>query len=250
MKINGLIPLVLVAFSFSQALSFSAARAGDDSAAAKAKPNTAPQPNTAAKPNVGGPANTKNPKAGDPTGRNNSEFQIETQAVGKMIVVGPNGEVQIQDFNGQGNDVLKDLLDKLPDDLRGEFEKLQALDGLKGLPAGGLNQGVSGKVKIVTIGPDGVRQEVESDLGTPLPGNPIGADVDVAELLKKAGVNLPPEAQQALEAAQKANRKVPQKAGVGQAQPANDLGSKLDKILERLEKIEKEVANLKAQKSR
>lgn len=189
----------------------------------------------------GGAPNAQGAKVGDQAESSNSEFKIETQAVGRMVMVGPDGEVHIQDFNGQGNEIFKELLDKLPDDVRKEFEKLQAGNGLNGLPVDDVNRAVSGKVKIVTIGPDGVRREVESDLGS-TPNQTPGLPPDVGALLKKAGVTLPPEAQQALEAAGKATGK--------RAENAGDLGSKLDKILERLEKIEKDVANLKAQKAK
>lgn len=213
----------LLAFS-----SMSLASRADDEASPKAKSNPAGKtvvggatitvgPNGEVK--VSGLKEAKSPKAADKAGKGSPKVEIETHVIGKAIIVGPDGKVEVKDLKD-----LKGLEEGFPKELLDKAAK------------------VTGKVKVVTIGPDGKRQESESDIGSVSGDSPFGIQVDLGDLLKKAGVTLPPDAQKALEAAGKT-------AG-SQAGKSDDISAKLDKILERLERVEKDVAKLKTQKGK
>ena len=157
------------------------------------------------------------------------DVQVENHVFGKVITIGPDGKVEVKEWKNSGTDLPKEFLDKLPKEARQQFEKAMSGKNLGG--------GVTGKAKVVVIDPSGNRQEVETEFGHPLEGKPFEPTKEISEFLRKAGVELPPEARAALEGAQK--------TPLTPAGKPTDIGTKLDQILERLERIEKELATLK-----
>jgi hypothetical protein len=158
--------------------------------------------------------------------------KVETMRIGKVITVGPDGKMEVKDIGGE---LPKEVLDKLPKEIQDHLKKGR-------LPAGPGDCVAGGKMKIV-VENNGQRQEYESDLGDDaLKQLPQGL---LDEVLKKAGDDLPPEAKEALKAATHA-----MKAGQKPLAPTKgqeDVAKKLDKILERLERLEGDVQALKAQ---
>lgn len=174
-------------------------------------------------------AGKKQPDADKKADQAAQDVQVETRVFGKVITVGPDGKVEVKEWKNLEAALPKEFLDKLPQEARQQFEK--ALSGKK------LEGGVTGKAKVVVIDPHGNRQEVETEFGQPLEGQPLDPTKEISEWLKKAGVDLPPEARAVLEGAKK--------AALSPGGKPVDVGTKLDQILERLERIEKELANLK-----
>jgi hypothetical protein len=180
-----------------------------------------------------------------PAGKEKSNGGVETFSFGKVIVLGPDGKTEVQEFKELDEALPKEILEKLPAQVRKELEKNAAgkAEATKGKAGKGAKAAaeasaqVMGKMKVITIGPDGKVQESETEFGGKPGDNPLGVQLDIADLLKKAGVALPAEAQQALEAAGK--------PAPANAEKANDVDTKLDKILQRLERIEKELSKLK-----
>jgi len=179
------------------------------------------------------PAARADAPATQPTTTAAPDVKIETQVLGKAIVIGPDGKVQTVDLN---TGVPGDVLNKLPKEIQDEVGKAvgqafaETLGGAGKAPAG--TSGMIGKMKVITIGPDGKTHETDSDLN--LPGL-HGGNLD--EILKKAGVDLPAEARDAL----KAGNKNPALGA-----KADEISAKLDKILDRLDKLEKEIGALRA----
>jgi hypothetical protein len=223
-------------------------------------------------------------------GKTPPEFGLElkTLKLGKVITVGPDGKSFILEFRGEPP---KEVLDKLPKDIREKIQK----EGPRWIVPGGENLVISGKVVVES---NGKRQElVLPDLR--------GSDlrrryaVDFEEFLRKAGDKLPAEPKQALEAvaqamnaqereavmqASKAQEAVAQAVKAqeafaqavkaqqqeavvqaaraqeaiaravkardqlygGRAKAADDINAKLDKILDRLERMDKELQAIKA----
>jgi hypothetical protein len=162
-----------------------------------------------------------------------SDLKLETLGIGKVFVIGPDGEGDVKEFEGK---IPKEILDKLPEELRKAIQKEPS------------SRRAFGKMKLV-IEMDGKRQEFESDLGGL--GDLEGLPFDIFdEILDKAKDKLPkdqlpPEVIQALGNA----RQVMKTEGKKHADPAadsNDLSAKLDKILDRLDRLEKDVKELKA----
>jgi hypothetical protein len=105
----------------------------------------------------------------------------------------------------------------------------------------------------VTVEIDGERKEFESNWGSSRDTSPPvikGFSFGMIEdALRKHGDELPPEVKQSLEAATKAMLKAHITVRKGDATPTvkpRDIGAKLDMILERLERVEKEVKSLEA----
>jgi len=157
------------------------------------------------------------------------DVQVKTICIGKVITVGPDGKIETKDI---GDELPKDVLDKLPKEIR---EQLKEAHGQAG--EGGF--GIAGKVKIL-VDNDGKKQEFEADL------TDGDAFKQLDEALKKAGTDLPPEAREAIKAASQILKGVAPK-DAAQAKSPDGISAKLDKILDRLDRLEGDVKALKAQ---
>ena len=174
----------------------------------------------------GGAAKPKGKKPAVP------EVKMETFGFGKVIVVGPDGKIETKDF---GAELPKEVLDMLPKEIRDRINK-----GPAAIAPGG---GISGRMKIV-VDNNGQRQEYEADLGGDGTLKQLPPSV-FDEVLKHAGDKLPAEAKEALKAASQAMKAGSEKFQ-GQAKGNEDIAGKLDKILDRLERLEGEVKALQA----
>lgn len=149
-------------------------------------------------------------------------------------------------------------------------------------PAAKANAIVQGEIRVIVVGPDGKRSESVMKLGDGQATVLGGAGITLTPLLESKGVKLPEEARKALEAAERARKQaaeaterarkqiaeatvtieqrsgeikagtVPAGAGVvvssgSGAKTRGDIHAKLDKILERLDSLEKEVKAIKTQ---
>ncbi len=166
------------------------------------------------------------------------KVKVEKIGVGKVIIIRPDGKTEVKEFNTQ---LPKEVLDKLPKEIRDRIQ--QGLEKCAKCvscgPAG------SGKMRIV-IEKDGKRQELELDLGT------SGED------LRKQGIQPPPEVQKVIKIlaqAKKADESLARLKKVQipptgvQAKAPVDINAKLDKILERLDRLEKDIKALKTKKN-
>jgi hypothetical protein len=161
-------------------------------------------------------------------------IKVETMSVGKVIMLGPDGKVEIKDI---GAGIPKEVLDKLPKDLRDQIMKGPAAVGKNGVRA-------AGKMKIV-VENNGKRQEYEADLG----GGGVAIkqlpSAVIDDILKTAGDDLPAEIKEKLQATSQAIKAAEHQKAHGQT-GQDAIGAKLDKILDRLERVENDVKALKA----
>lgn len=180
------------------------------------------------------------------------EFKIETLRLGKMIVIGPDGKMETRDF---GDEVPADVLKNLPKEVRDQIEKIvqPKVDSRPKVPARGA---LAGSVRIIMekdgkllkIEADNVQINMEKD-GKPLKIEADLSGVDVLKQLEKAigdaGDNLPADPQKILKAAMQAlGGTTP--TGQTPARQADEISRKLDQILDRMERLEKELRQLKA----
>jgi hypothetical protein len=182
------------------------------------------------------------------------ELKLE-RTFGKAIMIGPEGKIEVKDF---GSALPKELLEKLPGELRERMSKESRKDAS------------FGKIK-VTVEIDGQRKEFESELNAPAANKTYSTIQIFEDAVKKHGNELPSEVKRSLEAATRAMTKAPSYtqpvpgsnvlefstrpapgsnvlslSNVNTGDRSRDIGAKLDKILERLERLEKDVKALKA----
>lgn len=143
----------------------------------------------------------------------------------------------------EGLDSEKQLLERLRKAMLDR--KALSEEQLKGLTENneGVAQGqgkVSGSMKIVVIGPDGKRNEMQMQLPEKVAAGAQG----LLPMLESG--SLPKEALQALQAA---GKELQQRHRIHREEKtSDDINAKLDKILNRLESLEGDVKTLKAEK--
>jgi hypothetical protein len=162
------------------------------------------------------------------------EVKAGTLCIGRVVTIGPDGKVEVKEF---GDKLPKEVLDKLPKEIRVRV--------MKGSTSGGPCPGsATGKMKIV-VRKNGEVREFESDLSDPEAIKDLSLG-KLQEALKKAGKKLSAEDEKLLAAASETMKA---KVHVVTARkPADDISGKLDKILERLDRLEEDVKTLKAEK--
>ncbi|MFM7843107.1 MAG: hypothetical protein ACKPEY_02595, partial [Planctomycetota bacterium] len=65
-------------------------------------------------------------------GKEKSNVGVESFSFGKMIVLGPDGKTEVQEFKGLDESLPKEILEKLPAQVRKELEKKEAGKGEAG----------------------------------------------------------------------------------------------------------------------
>ncbi|MFM8252154.1 MAG: hypothetical protein ACKOBW_11210 [Planctomycetota bacterium] len=65
-------------------------------------------------------------------GKEKSNVGVESFSFGKMIVLGPDGKTEVQEFKGLDGTIPKEILEKLPAQVRKELEKKEAGKGEAG----------------------------------------------------------------------------------------------------------------------
>jgi hypothetical protein len=182
---------------------------------------------------LGGETGPKSKKPAGPDAKaDKPEVKVETLRLGKVITVGPDGKIETRDFNGE---LPKEVLDKLPKELRDQIAKRPP-------HAGKIGGGPIGRMKIV-VDKNGQRHEFEADIGADEAFKLLSSG-HLDEVLKRAGDDLPPEAKEALKAASQSMKAEDQKVR-GPAKGQDEISAKLDKILDRLERLEGDVKALK-----
>lgn len=171
-----------------------------------------------------------------------SGVRVEAFSFGKVLAIGPDGKIETREIGG---DIPNEVLDQLPKEIQDLLKK-----GQEQIKAGAI---VNGGVDVF-VEKNGKRERLKTELndkdalkifeelgksGGDL--SPEALKSMVEGLMRQAGGNLPPEAKDAFDSATKMLKKT---APVENR--SDDISSKLDKILERLDRIENEVKALKA----
>ncbi len=198
-------------------------------------------------------------KAAEGTASGEKKVEVQIKATGKVVKVGPDGKVEVIDLEGGDGKSM------IPAGAKEHIQlMLKKAHEAGAQDAGGAKEGThkvesnvivsDGKVtgKIVIVGPDGKPQVKEFNLsGTGVDG---GAMKAVEEILK-SNTQLPAEAAKQLEHVFRSTlggdgeRRVLAIGGGGKtAEQLDAVSAKLDKILSRLDALEKEISELKASK--
>jgi hypothetical protein len=185
-------------------------------------------------------------RAEDDAGKEDVEVRVETKVSGEVITVGPDGKVTVEKFGddeGAGEKKVGKAFKIGPD---GKMEGIESLPEevqklLKQAKPGTVS--VDGSVTI--IGPDGKKHTHALGDGE-LDAESISKSIE--EALEGAGKELPKEVRDQLKESLKDFPKAFSfQMGGGQPLGGEDaISQKLDKILKRLDKLEKEVRDLKA----
>jgi hypothetical protein len=190
------------------------------------------------------------------------EVRVETRVSGEVITVGPDGEVKVEKFGDvEAAGEKKGKSEKKPAGKNktrvfsfGKAFKIGPdgkMEGVESLPEDVqklLKQAKPGTVSVggsvTIIGPDGKKHTHALGDGE-LDAEAISKSIEKA--LQGAGKELPEGVQDQLQEALKGFPKALSfQLGGGQASGEDVISQKLDKILKRLDKLEKEVKDLKA----
>jgi hypothetical protein len=203
-------------------------------------------------------------RAEDDADKKDIDIRVETKVSGEVITVGPDGKVKVEKF---GDDGKMEGMESLPKNIQELLKKGKLgagsvggsitvigpdgkMEGVESLPEdiqellkkGKLGAGsVGGSITI--IGPDGKKHTQAFGDGK-LDAESISKAIE--EALEGAGKELPKEVQDQLK---KALKDVPEVSSLplfGRHFGQDGISQKLDKILKRLDKLEKEVRELKA----
>jgi hypothetical protein len=168
-----------------------------------------------------------------------TDVKVQTFTFEKVITIGPDGKVETKDIGG--GEIPKDVLDKLPKDLR------KGIGKAGGKATAGCDVSIGGKM--VIVGPDGKTQEIElgPDMVKGFPLENLGG------ILEMADGKLPPEVKKALAEAAKASKaNAAAKSGGTLTFPGgkhnDDINAKLDQILQRLDRLEQKAAKSSSEK--
>jgi len=173
------------------------------------------------------------------------EVRVETLQFGKLIQLGPEGQTEVRDFQGS---IPREILEKLPEELRQRLQKELKDSATTGAAAGAAAGSATATTTVkMFVAKDGKLEEVETDLG-PAGGWQGSLPAGLQELLQKAGVTLPrPTEQPAAATPRRAKAKTRKRQQATEGATLEELNAKLDKLLNRLERLETEVQQLKAQ---
>jgi biopolymer transport protein ExbD len=176
-----------------------------------------------------------------------ARVQVQVQADGRTVVIDEDGQQQVTtktlivQLGPDGNIEIKDA----PADVKKKVDKARAAEKQQA-GEGVVDLGMQGVITI--IGPDGVKHTQK--FGNLKEG--AGPMPNVQQLLEKAmqaaGADLPEDVRDKLKQAlkQQGNAQMPKPKGTEPKGDLAEISRKLDRILERLDKLEADVAEMKA----
>jgi hypothetical protein len=203
-------------------------------------------------------------RAEDDADKKDIDIRVETKVSGAVMTIGPDGKVKVEKF---GDDGKMEGVESLPKNIQKLLKKGRLgagsvggsitvigpdgkMEGVESLPEDIqelLKQAKPGTVSVggsvTIIGPDGKKHTHALGDGK-LDAESISKSIEKA--LQGAGTELPKEVQDQLKKALKDVPEVSSLALSGRHFGQDGISQRLDKILKRLDKLEKEVRDLKA----